>query len=57
MDIEAWNEVEGSGLRTHGPKLRVPEPPKYVEQWAFGLYLEVLGYYFTYFWGLGSTRP
>ena len=34
---------------------RVPEPQKYVEYWLLGLYLGVLGYYFTYFWGPGST--
>ena len=32
----------------------VPKPKKYVEQWPFGLYLGVLGHYFTYFGGLGT---
>ena len=36
-----------SGLR----KAYIPEPQKYEEQWPFGLYLAVLGYCFTYFWG------
>ena len=33
----------------------VPGPQKYVEQWPFGLYLGVLGHYFTYFGGLGES--
>ena len=31
------------------------EPPKYVKSLHVGLYLGVLGYYFTYFWGLGRV--
>ena len=31
----------------------LPGPQKYVEEWPFGLYVGVLGHYFTYFWVLG----
>ena len=31
------------------------DPQKYVEQLPFGLYLGVLGYYVTYFWGPGRA--
>ena len=32
------------------------DPLKYVEIWSFGLYLGVLGNYFTYLWGLGRPK-
>ena len=34
-------------------RMVVPGPPMYVEELPFGLYLGVLGHYFTYFRGLG----
>ena len=34
--------------------LTLPGPPKYVEEWPFGLNLGDLGHYFTYFGGLGK---
>ena len=32
----------------------MPEPQKYAESWHLGLYLGVLGYYFTCFWDSGN---
>ena len=45
------NEAKGRGCEGCGTGL--PGPPKYVKYWPFGLYLGVLGHYFTYFGGLG----
>ena len=45
--------IEGVGFRVWG--LGCTWTPKYVEYWPFGLYLEDLGHYFTYFGGLGRA--
>ena len=41
----------GQQIRKEGP----PGPSKYVKQWPFRLIFMASGYYFTYFWGPGSS--
>ena len=37
--------------------LGLPGPPEYAKSWPFGLFLMVLGHYFTYFGGPGISNP
>ena len=65
--LRSFRSVEGSQSWPHetrpsqrGPglvfwDLRLPGHQKYVKNQPFGLFLEVLGYNFSYFWGPGRN--